>query len=169
MVYGDLNGKKIPKRRICMYVCVCVYIYIKIYGYIYVCIWMAYSPWCTMKITQHCKATVCVYSCVLTQSCPTLLPYGLLLTRSLCPWDFPGKKTGVGCHFLLQEIFATQGSNLHLLSLLPWQVDSLPLSHLGSPKQLYFNIFLIDNRVKRNKIELWDIKVTLRVIIMILE
>ena len=32
-----------------------------------------------------------------------------------CPWDFPGKNTGVGCHFLLQGIFLTQGSNLHLL------------------------------------------------------
>ena len=29
----------------------------------------------------------------------------------LRPWDFPGKNTGVGCHFLLQGIFPTQGSN----------------------------------------------------------
>ena len=29
----------------------------------------------------------------------------------LCPWDFPGRSTGVGCHFLLQGIFQTQGSN----------------------------------------------------------
>ena len=28
-----------------------------------------------------------------------------------CPWDFPGKNTGVGCHFLLQGIFPTQGLN----------------------------------------------------------
>ena len=28
-----------------------------------------------------------------------------------CPWDFPGKNTGVGCHFLVQEIFLTQGLN----------------------------------------------------------
>ena len=48
----------------------------------------------------------------------------------LCPWDSPGKNTGVGCNFLLQGIFLTQGSNL---SLLHWQVDSLPLSHQGSP------------------------------------
>ena len=33
----------------------------------------------------------------------------------LCPWDFPGKNTRVGCHFLLQGIFLTQGSNLGLL------------------------------------------------------
>ena len=42
----------------------------------------------------------------------------------------PGKNTGVGCHFLLQGIFLTQGSNLCQLH---WQVDSLLLSHLGSP------------------------------------
>ena len=33
----------------------------------------------------------------------------------LCPWDFPAKNTGVGCHFLFQGIFPTQKSNLHLL------------------------------------------------------
>ena len=42
--------------------------------------------------------------------------------------DFPGKNTGLGCHFLLQGIFLTQGSNLHLLH---WQVDSLPLALPG--------------------------------------
>ena len=36
----------------------------------------------------------------------------------------------VGCHFLLQGILPTQGSNPHLLH---WQADSLPLSHQGSP------------------------------------
>ena len=35
--------------------------------------------------------------------------------RLLCPWDFPGKNTGVGCQFLLQGIFLTQGSNPGLL------------------------------------------------------
>ena len=29
----------------------------------------------------------------------------------LSPWDFPGQSTGMGCHFLLQGIFPTQGSN----------------------------------------------------------
>ena len=33
----------------------------------------------------------------------------------LHPWDFPGKSTGVGCHFLLQRIFLIQGSNPGLL------------------------------------------------------
>ena len=34
--------------------------------------------------------------------------------RFLCPWNSLGKKTGVGSHSLLQEIFPTQGSNLDL-------------------------------------------------------
>ena len=43
------------------------------------------------------------------QSCPTLCdPMDCSL---LHPWDFPGKNTGVDCHFLLQEIFLTQGLN----------------------------------------------------------
>ena len=45
--------------------------------------------------------------------------------------DFPGKNTGVGCHFLLQGIFLTQGSNagvLHCRQIL------YPLSHQGSPE-----------------------------------
>ena len=36
------------------------------------------------------------------------------LTRLLHPWNFLGKSAGVGCHFLLQGIFPTQGSNLGL-------------------------------------------------------
>ena len=45
----------------------------------------------------------------------------------------PGKNTGMGCHALLQGIFPTQWLNPHLLHLLCWQVNSMPLSHLGSP------------------------------------
>ena len=36
----------------------------------------------------------------------------------LYPWNFPGKTTGVGCHFQFQGIFPTQQWNLHLLHLL---------------------------------------------------
>ena len=61
---------------------------------------------------------------VVTKPCPTL-------ARLLCPFplDFPGKKAGVGCHFLLQEILSTQGSNPRQLH---WQVDSLPRNLQGS-------------------------------------
>ena len=49
-------------------------------------------------------------SCSVTKSCPTLYD-PTEPTRLLCPWDSPGKNTGVGCHFLLQGIFLMQGSN----------------------------------------------------------
>ena len=38
--------------------------------------------------------------------------------RLLCPWDSPGKNPGVGCHFLLQGVLSTRGSNLGLMRLL---------------------------------------------------
>ena len=41
----------------------------------------------------------------------SLQPHGLQPTRLFRPWDSPGKNTGVGCHFLLQGIFPTQGVN----------------------------------------------------------
>ena len=52
-------------------------------------------------------------ACLITQSCWTLLGHhGLKPTRLLCSWDFPGKNTEVGCHFLIQRVFPTQGWNL---------------------------------------------------------
>ena len=59
------------------------------------------------------------------------------LHRTLCePMDYsPSGSTvpGVGHHFLLRGIFPTQGSNLHLLSLLHWQVYCLLLAPPGKP------------------------------------
>ena len=52
---------------------------------------------------------------LVAQSCPTLQPHELQPIRLFCPWDFPGKDTGVGCHFLLQGIFLSQGLNPGLL------------------------------------------------------
>ena len=60
-------------------------------------------------------------------------PYGLQPTRLLCPWDSPGKNTGVGCDALLQGIFPTQGLNPCLLHRLNWLAGSLPLAPPGKP------------------------------------
>ena len=55
-------------------------------------------------------------------------------TRLLCPRDFPGNSTGVDCHFLLQGIFETQGSNPGL----PHCRQTLYcLSHQGSVRDNY--------------------------------
>ena len=68
---------------------------------------------------------VCVLSrSVVSDSCDPMdySPPGSCL---LSPWHFPGKNTGVGCHFFLQEIFLAQGSNLCFLHC------RLSLSHIG--------------------------------------
>ena len=71
---------------------------------------------------------VCGLSCSVVPD--SLWTHGLQPSRRLCPLDFTGKNTGMGCHFLLEGIFLTQGSNPRLLH---WQAGSLPLSHQGSP------------------------------------
>ena len=63
------------------------------------------SDWLAL-IAKHIN--ICCCSCLVIKSCLTLLqPYGLQPFRLLCPWDFPGKNTGMCCHFLLQKIFPT--------------------------------------------------------------
>ena len=65
---------------------------------------------------------MCVCVCVLSQSVMSnsLWPPKTVVARLLCPWGYPSKNTGVGCHFLLQGIFPTQELNPHLLNLLHW-------------------------------------------------
>ena len=83
-------------------------------------------------ISPCSESSHCPLVCVLNRSVVShsLGPHGLYYPPGgLCPsWHFPGKNTGVGCHFLLQRIFLTQGMNPHLLCLLHQQVDSLPLA-----------------------------------------
>ena len=77
----------------------------------------------------------CVSVCVCVLSCVQLfVTVWTVAARLLCPWDFPGKNTGVGCHFLFQGIFPTPGWNPHLLQLLLWRADALPVCHLGRPR-----------------------------------
>ena len=92
------------------------------------CTYSAYCSCCTMNSVRKKKilSFICYsnkqYSSspvVASVHCSTvshfLWPQGLSLTRLLCPWDSPGKNTGVGSHFLLQGIFSTQGWNPGLL------------------------------------------------------
>ena len=50
---------------------------------------------------------LCLLSCSVVSS--SLQLHGLQPAKLLCPWNFAGKNMGVGCHFLLQEIFLIQG------------------------------------------------------------
>ena len=63
----------------------------------------------------------------------SLRPHGLQPAKLLCPKNFSGKNTGVGCHCPPQGIFPIQGLNPCLWCLLHQQADSLPLRHLRSP------------------------------------
>ena len=76
-------------------------------------------------LVSYCfSENVCMMnSLVVSDSVP---PYGLHPIQLLCPWDSPGKNTGVGCRALLQGIFPTHGTTLCLLHLLHWQAGSLP-------------------------------------------
>ena len=79
----------------------------------------------------------------------SLWPHGLKPDRLLCPWTFSGKNSAVGCHFLLHRIFPNQELSPCLQH---WQVDSLPLCHLGSPilypTYIYIYIYLVTQTVK---------------------
>ena len=67
------------------------------------------SYWCTLSPHDQ-------WLCVFAQLHLTLCYSRAIAHRLLCPWNFPGRNTGTGCHFFLQGIFPTQ--NLHFLSLL---------------------------------------------------
>ena len=68
------------------------------------------------------------------QSCPILYNTAdCRLPGSSVHGDSPGKNTGLGYRAFLQGIFPTQGSNLHLLCLLHWQVGSLSPVPPGKP------------------------------------
>ena len=85
---------------------------------------------CGQFQTKSVSHSICACRLSHTVRSDSLPPHGLYLDGILCPWNFPGKNTGMGCHVLRQGIFPTQGSNLHFLCL---QIDSLPLRQLGSP------------------------------------
>ena len=78
-----------------------------------------------------CTTTSILVVCVLSHSVMynSLQPHGLQPTRLLCPWDSPGKNTGVGIHSFLLRIFPTQGLNLSPAL----QADSLPSKLLPDP------------------------------------
>ena len=71
------------------------------------------TPFNQCSVVKSRKNSESVSCSVMSYS---LQPHGLLPTRLLCPWNFQGKNTGMGCHFLLQGVFLTQGSNQSLAS-----------------------------------------------------
>ena len=109
---------------------ICMYIYKHIwnvYTYIYIYIYE------TLNSDYICLSKWVLSCSVMSDS---LRPHGLSLTKLLCSWDFPGKNTWVGCHFLLWGIFPIQGLNLRLLCP-ALQADSLATE--PSEKPIYMH------------------------------
>ena len=71
------------------------------------------QPWTFIRRTD----TEAVSCSVMPDS---LRPHGLQPTRLLCPWDFPGKDTGVGCYFLLQGMLKLK---LQKVGHLMWRAE----------------------------------------------
>ena len=102
-----------------------------------------------------------MHVCSVIQSFLTLYNPITVACQAPLSWSSPSKNTGVGCHFLLQGIFLTQGSNPHLLHLLHWQAGSLPSA---PPRKLLF-VWVIP-QFTNSEIVLW--KVIYRLFICIL-
>ena len=69
--------------------------------------WLRTTEWHSFSL---CKVGPIMW--LVAQLCLSLfIPMECRLPGSSCPWDSPGKTTGVGSHALLQGIFPTQGSN----------------------------------------------------------
>ena len=65
-------------------------------------------------LTDVGLSSLCPLLLLLLSHSDSLQPHGLQPTRLLCLRHFPDKNSGMGCHFLFQRIFPTQGSNPHL-------------------------------------------------------
>ena len=101
-------------------------------------LWQATKTWDGLLFQQR----VCARS--ISKLCLTLWP-----TRLFSPWDFPGKNTRVGCHFLLQGIFTKQVSNSYLLCLLwfQWQTNTINQS-LKSEYSTFFIHTIYSDTIK---------------------
>ena len=104
----------------------------------YACTWVAAFTVYQALFYALCLPIHLDCCCLVAQLCPTLWDrMDCWPARLLCPWNSPGKNTGLRCHFLLQRIFPTQGSNprlLHCRQSPVLQVDSFWLSHFIYPR-----------------------------------
>ena len=75
------------------------------------------APIGQLTAKMQSKVSPCVFTFVTLSSSGSIVSWSvvtdslqshrLYIAKLLCPWDFPGKNTGMGCHSLLQKIFLT--------------------------------------------------------------
>ena len=129
--------KNIFKMYMYIYVYMCKYIYI----HIYICItkWLCCKTGINNNVNQLC---VCTGNCVLLFATPWTVALQAPLSMEFSKQEY---WSGLPCLPLPRNL-QTQGSNLCLLPLLPWQADSLPLHPQWSP-----TIFILPYIRKINK------------------
>ena len=93
------------KEIMWLFFCLCFLLTIKGISFSILCLEIHLSEFC--KLWKHFSSRY--VSCSVMSDA---------LWPIYCPWDFPGKNTGVGGHFLLQGLFPIQGSNPGILGLL---------------------------------------------------
>ena len=104
----------------------------------------------TSLLVTRVKVSESVSNLVLSNS---VTPWIVACQVPLCPWNFPGKNTGVGSHCLLQGIFLTQGLNrgfLHCREIL-YHVSYLKISLWAI--QLFYVFFCIHISFSSNKLK----------------
>ena len=106
--------------------------------YIYIDLFFGFPSHLDHQVIYFRRVCIELLSCVLLFGTPWTVA-----CQAPLPMEFPGKNTGVGCHFLLQGIFLNHRSNLGLLCLLHWLANSLPLALLHI---LYIAVYICQSQ-----------------------
>ena len=119
------------------------------------------------RILEHWQSlSICLefsinLSFYIINECDSLWSYGLQSTRLVCPWDFPHKNTGVGCHFLLQCMkVKSKVKSLSRVQLLatPWTAaHQAPLS-MGFSRQEYWSGLPLPSLITYYQMSVWPRK-----------
>ena len=97
--------------------------------------------WYMLQHGWTCKTLCCCCCCQVTSVVSnSVRPHRRQPTRLLCPWDSPGKNTGVSCHFLLQcmKVKVKSLSRVPLLAT-PWTAAYQAPPSMGFPRQEYWS------------------------------
>ena len=128
----------------CVYLCICVCVYVCIYVYVYVCICVCVCMYMCVCMCMCVYLCVCVCVCIYVYVCLCVCISHTVAFNSVTPWTtaiqaalsmkFSRQEYQMGCHFLLQGTFLSQGSKQGLLQF--------RLSHQGKPIKMSVSFIL---------------------------
>ena len=120
--------------RMCVHACMCGCACVHVFARVCTCV--------CMRVYVSVFACVCSHTCVHVRTCACAHGFSrvqlfvaswIVICQAPLSRNFPGKNAGAGCHFLLQEIFLTQGLNPSLLGLLK------PQKKVQDKKYVFYN------------------------------